>query len=387
MDFLIYIIPFIVAIFLLLFFKKEVVWWEYLVVIAIPILISVIVRLIMISYNNTDTEYLGDYITKVRHYDEWDEWIHRTCTRTYKSGNTTRTQIYDCSYRQYHPERWSYFDQDGEEHWLFFKEEFDEIVNKFGTKMIFVDMHRKYHRIDGDAQEYHWNGTENTAWTITNSHHYTNKLQNSRSIFNFEEIDDKYADSLGLYNYPPIEKYDQSPILSKSINIPKNQEDALRFTNGFYGKKYQFRVFVLLFENEPIEISEKQRSYWKGGNKNELVVCLGVSDNKVKWCNAFSWCDVPTVDVKTETYFSERDTLDLKAYSNFLRTSLENGDWERKNFEDFSYVKTELSMVQQIWILAISVLLNVGFAIFVILNQEKNGGDNGKKYTSSYYNF
>ena len=372
MDFLIYIIPFFVSVFLLFFFRKKVVWWEYIVMIAVPIVVSLIVRLIMVSYNNTDTEYLGDYITKVRHYDDWDEWVHRTCTRTVKSGKTTITKTYDCSYRQYHPERWSYFDQDGEEHWLFYEEEFDEIVRRFGTKMIFVDMHRRYYTDDGDAQEYRWNGSEKTAWPVTHSHTYKNKLQNSRSIFNFEEIDKEYADSVGLYDYPPIEMYDQNPILSHTIKLPKNQEDALRYTNGFYGKKYQFRVFVLLFENKDIEISEKQRSYWKGGNKNELVVCLGVKDNKVDWCNAFSWCDVPTIDVKTETYFIQNDTLDLKAYSDLLRESLDNGEWVRKNFEDFSYLKPELSLTQQIWILVISILLNVGFAIFVIKNNFEN---------------
>lgn len=372
MDFLIYIIPFLVSVFLLFFFRKKVVWWEYIVMIAVPIVVSLIVRLIMVGYNNTDTEYLGDYITKVRHYDDWDEWVHRTCTRTVKSGKTTITQTYDCSYRQYHPERWSYFDQDGEEHWLFYEEEFDEIVRRFGTKMIFVDMHRRYYTDDGDAQDYYWSGSEETAWPVTHSHKYTNKLQNSRSIFNFEEIDKEYADSIGLYDYPPIEMYDQNPILSHTIKLPKNQEDALRYTNGFYGKNHQFRVFVLLFENKVIEISEKQRSYWKGGNKNELVVCLGVKDNKVDWCNAFSWCDVPTIDVKTETYFAQNDTLDIKAYSDLLRESLDNGDWVRKNFEDFSYLKPELSLTQQIWILVISILLNVGFAIFVIKNNFEN---------------
>lgn len=372
MDFLIYIIPFLVSVFLLFFFRKKVVWWEYIVMIAVPIVVSLIVRVIMVSYNNTDTEYLGDYITKVRHYDDWDEWVHRTCTRTVRTGKTTTTQTYDCSYRQYHPERWSYFDQDGEEHWLFYEEEFNEIVRRFGTKMIFVDMHRRYYTKDGDAQEYRWNGSEKTAWPVTHSHKYKNKLQNSRSIFNFEEIDKEYADSVGLYDYPPIEMYDQNPILSHTIKLPKNQEDALRYTNGFYGKKHQFRVFVLLFENKDIEISEKQRSYWKGGNKNELVVCLGIKDNKVDWCNAFSWCDVPTIDVKTETYFAQNDTLDLKAYSDLLRESLDNGEWVRKNFEDFSYLKPELSLTQQIWILVISILLNIGFAIFVIKNDFEN---------------
>ena len=81
----------------------------------------------MFSCSATDTEYLGDYVTKVRHYDEWDEWVHRTCTRTYKVGNTTRTQTYDCSYRRYHPEKWSYFDSRGNEHFIYSKKEFDII--------------------------------------------------------------------------------------------------------------------------------------------------------------------------------------------------------------------------------------------------------------------
>lgn len=376
MEILAYLIPLIVSIFLLAFFKKDIVWWEYALLIAIPILVHIAARAIMISYNTADVEYLGDYITKVRHYDEWDEWIHRTCTRTYKSGNTTRTQTYDCSYRQYHPERWSYFDQNGNEHWLYYEKDYDVIRRKFGTREIFVDMHRDYYRIDGDAQEYHWNGTEETAWTVTHEHKYKNKIQNSNSIFNFTDISKKEADSLGLYHYPLINydvDYDQIPVLT-SREIPKEHIEALRFTNGFYGKKHQFRLYVLIFENASSEISELQRSYWKGGNKNELVVCLGMNGAKVEWCNAFSWCDVPTLDVKTETFFVENGYLDLIGYSNLVRESLQNGEWNRKKFDDFDYIKVELTFVQEIVTLIISLILNVVLAIVFIKNEQSYCG-------------
>ena len=142
--------------------------------------------------------------------------------------------------------------------------------------------------------------------------------------------------------------------------------------DSYFPKSKEDNIFnlsnLIIDKDEDIEISELQRSYWKGGNKNELVVCLGIDSTKVKWCNAFSWCDVPTIDVKTETYFTQNDTLDLKAYSDLLRESLDNGEWVRKKFEDFSYLKPELSLTQQIWILVISILLNIGFAIFVIKN-------------------
>ena len=332
----------------------------------------------MISSNETDIEYLGGYITKIRHYDEWDEWVKRTCSKevavgTDSDGNTIyETVYYDCSYRDYHPERWTYFDNNDEEHWLFYEEEFNYLLNHLGkpTK-VFVDMHRDYYRIDGDAQDYHWNGNRNTIYTLTYEHPYKNKVQNSRSTFNFTEISEEEADTLGLYNYPKIENLDQNPILT---DLPISDKDVktIKYLNGWYGKKHQFRNFVLIFKNQDIEISELQRSYWKGGNKNELVTCLGVDDSlHVKWCNAFSWCDAPTLEVKVESYFTKTDSLDFDDYFKLLTTCLENGEWDRKEFADFDYIKTEITTTQEFILLILIVLYNIGMSVFIILNKVK----------------
>ena len=381
MEVVICIIPFLVVFFLLFFFKKEVVWWEYVILLVPSLLIFLITRLIMVSVNQTDEEYLGGYITKVRHYDEWDEWVERTCSKevaagTDSDGNTIyETVYYDCSYRDYHPERWTYFDNNGEEHWLYYKEEFDKIRKQFGTRMIFVDMHRDYYHIDGDAQDYLWNGTKNTIYTVTYPHSYTNKVQCSRSTFNFMTIEKEEADSLGLYNYPKIEDYDQNPVLSP-YPLLKSDTDAIRFINGYYGKKYQFRLYVLIFQNKDIEISELQRSYWQGGNKNELVTCIGVDDNlKVKWCNAFSWCDAPTLEVRTESFFAENPVLDLQKYSELIETCLEKGEWQRKEFEDFQYISVDLTPTQELIMLILIAIYNIGMSIFVVMNKVNNVGD------------
>lgn len=335
----------------------------------------------MVNYNQTDTEYLGGYIVKIRHYDEWDEWVERTCSKEVavgkdSDGNTIyETVYYDCSYREYHPERWAYFDNNGDEHWIFYKEDFEKIRQQFGTRQIFVDMHRDYYMIDGDAQEYHWNGTKNTIYTVTHSHTYKNKVQSSRSTFNFIKIEKEEADTLGLYDYPEIDVYDQNPVLS-TIVLPKEDVNAIRYINGYYGKKHQFRLFVLLFQNKDMEISELQRSYWQGGNKNELVTCIGIDDSlNVKWCNSFSWCDAPTLEVKTESFFAENQALDLQKYSDMIETCLENGEWVRKEFEDFQYVSVDLSSTQEILILIFITLYNIGMSVFVVLNKVKNKDD------------
>lgn len=333
----------------------------------------------MVSCNASDVEYLGSYVTKVRHYDEWDEWVKRTCTRSVPcgkdaNGNTRyRTETYDCSYRDYHPERWVYFDNNGEEHWIFYEEEFNDMLKTMGNPpMVFVDMHRRYYRIDGDAQDYYWDNKREHIRTLTEENSYTNKIQTSKSIFNFQEISKKEAKELNLYEYPKVEAYDQTPILSDSLVVDNNSINAVKFINGFYGKSMQFRLYLLIYMGKDIEISELQRAYWVGGNKNELVVCLGMSDSThVDWCNAWSWCDAPTLEVKTESWFAEHDSLDVISYANYVEELLLDGNWERKEFSDFDYVKVEVSSTQEIILLILITLYNIGISIFIILNRVK----------------
>lgn len=83
---LIYSLPFIIAVLLLIFFRKQVTWFEYIGLIVLSILFTLMFKSIFISINESDTEYWGSYMTKIRHYDDWDEWVHRTCTRQVLKG-------------------------------------------------------------------------------------------------------------------------------------------------------------------------------------------------------------------------------------------------------------------------------------------------------------
>ena len=65
MEVIIYIIPFITALFLLIVFNRKMVWWEYLVLILPSLLFTFITQLIMISINSSDTEYFGSYVNRI----------------------------------------------------------------------------------------------------------------------------------------------------------------------------------------------------------------------------------------------------------------------------------------------------------------------------------
>ena len=153
MELIVYLLPFIFSIGLIIFFWKYMVWWEYLLFIGISLLVAFVFKCAIDFGSCRDDRYVGGYITKITHYDEWDEWIHRTCTR--KVGK--HVSHYDCSYREVHPEKWMYTDNRGMEHYFLGKKQFDRAMKELGyPKMVFRDMNRNYYHIDGNAQDYYY---------------------------------------------------------------------------------------------------------------------------------------------------------------------------------------------------------------------------------------
>ena len=307
--------------------------WKFSLMIGIPgILVVLSTRELTRLSGSWTTEYLGSHVKSVTHYDDWDEWVVEYRTRTDSKG---KTETYTVEYRQYHPEEWEIETEPIGMGWSssISEEEFEYYRERFGGPGEFIDMHRHYYRKDGDAQKYSWPGTKETAETVTFSETYKNVAQNPRaySIFGFSEVQDKR----GLYEYPKIKKRDQDPVLG--WRDPELSRE-LKWLNGFYGPKYQIRVFFLVWKGEGPEISERQKDLWKGGNKNEFVVCLGLDKkgNKVLWCNPFSWSDEPVLEVETRAWFL-KNGMKPKMYVQWLEKEIPRV-WKRKEFKDFDYI-------------------------------------------------
>ena len=373
MNFIIYIIPFFVAIILFLFFRRKVVWWEYVVLIIPSLLFSLLIKLCMVSYNVSDTEYLGGYVTKIIYYEEWDEMVLRTKTRRVPCGRDSnghtqyRTETYTVWERDYHPERWVYINnEDNFEHHIS-KELYNKIKFRLNSPTVFKDMKRNYHRIDGDAYVTMYDGSIEHLYDITWSHKYKNKVQASQSntIFKMLDIDKEMADSLGLYEYPEITDLAQNPILGR--NVSKEELQIFRYINAMKGKKNEFRTYILFFNYDEFDKSELQKSYWQNGNKNEFIVCLGMKGDSVVWTNSFSWCDMPKLEVKTRSYFIDNPKLDLVKYGTWLNNNIDE-NWLRKEFEDFKYIDIELSTGQYIALFFLTIVFNIGVGIAVICN-------------------
>lgn len=374
MEILIFIIPFITAIILLLFYRAETAWWEYLVLLIPSILFGLLLEFVFKKANVSDTEYLGDYVVRIRHEDPWNEWIKRTCTRRVRSGGTIkhptyRTVHYDCSYCEEHPDQWIYYTKAG--HKIYTDAEtWNKIRDRFKTQMKFVDMHRHYHTRDGDAQDYSWSGDWRRSWPLTWPHGYDNPVLGSRSLFRL----DPNPDPTGLYEYPEIDSgQDQCCLLG--WRLTPREDLRLRWLNSKLGPSNQFRLYTLVWSADTVgpEIASRQRDYWEGGNKNEVVMCLGISlkDGIVKWARGFSWADSPELQVRLRQYL-EGTKFNPEAYANRVESLVKSGIWKRKQFKDFDYLSVELTDTQTTILLVLILLYNIGISVWIVTNEYRN---------------
>lgn len=381
MEILIFLIPIVTAGILAFKFREKTALWEYAVVLVPSLLLFFALKYSFVYISSLDKEYLSDLVSKITYYEDWDETVMVTHTRTVSCGNgKTRTETYVVPERRYHPKRYVYETVTGETNDVS-EDEYKLICYKLNMPAVFKDMHRSYRSKDGDAYVTSWNRTRENSYPVTWTHLYQNKVKaSSYSIFKYGNMSEEEIKENKLFDYPEIKNNDQNPILG--FNATDTDIDAVRYLNGYRGPKNQIHVFILCFNNPSLEVAEMQKAYWQGGNKNEFVVCLGVKNNTVIWCNPFSWSDEPMLEVKTRDYFIKHPNINFKDYAEWLDTQIDK-NWHRKEFNDFNYLSIELSIGWYIAILIIILCYNVGISYWVITNEftlDKPSGKYGRYY-------
>ena len=368
------LIPVITCLVLWKWFYKETVWWEYLVVVLPSVLVTIIGFFIFREIRVSDIHYKSEVVTRVRHYDKWNEYIRKTCTSTHRVGKTTVTRRYDCSYVKTHPEEWEMITTSGKKIPIE-KSVYDYYRKLWGTHQKFIDMHRRYHTIDGDAQEYKWDGNKEHALTHATHSTYRNFFRLPGTLYSLEDMSDEEADSLGLPEYPSCGYvwregwvYDQNPI----IGI-KPSPGTRRYAQWVNTRYKDLRIIIVYFKGtDYFRKARELERYWKRGKDNEVVFVIGLDSlNRKIGIYSFSWSPEPLLEgyVKMECKRGDpREILELsqKAYS--------KGYWKPRVFSDYSYLTIELKGSDYSWLFWITLLVNIFISYWVITNDEKREG-------------
>lgn len=370
-------IPILLGAILLIFFKHNTVWWEPLIAIGGSLLFIWIFKLCVEVSATNDTEYWGGIITKAEYYEEWDEWIEQTCSYTCccdSKGENCETKYYDCSYRQYHRPFWQMSDNNGNI-WNISQTFYNQLKLRWGNKDKFIELNRDYYKIDGNKYEIYWDNKENTAEITTAEYNYENRVQASHTIINYPEIDTTEKRIYKLYDYKPISGWVQNPVFGIAGKNYSKGVKRFDYLNGLLGKSKKMRCYVLLFNDVSEQAGYKQECYWKGGNKNEFIICIGLKDNKINWTHVFSWTRAEEPKIKIRDFIlldkSQKDGLDLLALSNFCFSTLQD-EYEHRSFKEFSYLTVDPTDTQIMWCYILVLILNIGLGVFIVVNELKN---------------
>lgn len=362
-------------------FHHKIVLWEVLLMLFVPTLAIAIGKWGVESSMVQDTEYWGANGVRAEYYEDWNERVscrhpkYKTVRRTrtvYRDGKA-RTETYYVQVQDgyhhlydvdYHPERWHLIDSLGRT-FSIGQGEFEEFCKHWSNRA-FKELNRSYHTNDGDMYFTNWDNKIETVEAVSSAHSYENKVQASKSVFNFKEVDPKVW---GLYDYPKVHGYRQQSVLGHGGPTHGEGERLLDTYNALLGPTKEVRLFTLIFKNQPIQAGTDQEAYWKGGNKNEFVTCVGVNDaQEVQWCHVFSWSEKEDLKIDARNKVMEQKVLDLAAYAKWLGPEVEKR-FVRYNWDKFNYLTVEPSGTALAVIFFVTFLVSVGIAVFAVLNE------------------
>ena len=361
---------------LALFFSHRTKWWEF----GLPFLASLLLvgaaKAIAVATMVHDTEIWNDYVVQAQYYERWNEYIHQTCSFQTCSGSgqnqVCTTHYYDCSYVANHPEHWVAVTA-GKQDFSITQEKYQYFVKLFGSTPIFKDLARHYHSIDGDMYYTNWPRTVDTVEPVNTEHTYENRVQASRSVFNYERISDDTAQAEGLFAYPKLQVFNYPSVLGNCGPDTKQADRLLSVQNALLGAKKELRMWLLCAPTTDPTFGQRQEAYWVGGNKNEVVVVVGLNEQKeVSWVHPFSWTKEREPLVEIRDSIPRGEPLNPVRLASFMASQLE-AKFTRRQFAEFDYLSVEPPTWAYILVFALTLGMNIGLGYFIVVNEFTEG--------------
>jgi hypothetical protein len=370
------LIPILAIIFVYIFRRQELVWWEPLMLMGSCIILILVSKLLVDFSSVRTTEYWGSFVTRIEYYEEWDEWIEETCSRQCccdSKGENCSTEYYDCSYRKYHSPEWVMIDNIGQTLSIT-QSEYNYIKKKLGGEY-FTDLHRDYYHIDGDMYSCDWRRDSLSAVPITTIHHYDNKIKASDySVFNFQKMDTSDIRRYSLQEYPEVGFAN-----SMHAVIGDNSPDAqladlkLQYHNAVVGPSREARIFLVIFKDKPPITGDYQKAHWVGANMNEFVVTIGLDSKtrQIQWCVPFSWTTNEKLKIEVRDYISNNKNLRLSQVADYIGKVVKDG-FVRRDFKEFDYLTVEPSTGSIIGVFIITLIVTIFMVMWIINNDERS---------------
>lgn len=337
--------------------RHRITWWEMTLPILVGVLFISLFSWLGKRSQTGDVEYWGGWVRTAEHYEDWNERVpcRHPKYRTVSDGKGgTRTvfdgyqHIYDVDY---HPDEYLITTSNGETVHSTEKAVYAE-MDRFGGRK-FKDLHRSYHTNDGDLWYAHWPGSDETISPTVIPHSYENRVQAAQdSILSYADLSEEEIATYGVYaDYPTLWVGYRG---HSALGMGDAADDRLSFWNAKLGTKKKVRMWLLGFDSTKYqrESGIMQERAWKGGNKNEVVLCVGVDDTgKPAWSHVFGWTDSEECKIEIRNAAMELGADPIKLVDRMAQIVDEK--YELVDWSKFDY----LDIKMPVWAIVVTYLL------------------------------
>ena len=330
-----------------------------------------------------DTEWLTDYAEKIEHHEpyveEWQEFVPESGHFDSDGNYVVDVHSHWETRTRYNPEKWLAITSERE--FEITANEYKKYKQKW-RKEKYIDLthfNQRHHLGDGrgDMFEVHWTGDVDKIKPVTWKQTWENRVQASKdTVFQFPEVDEETKKL--LFELPePDQDHNTHAILGDGGPTQSTADETLMQWNAILGPRSEnnyekaARLWILVFKNTTPDIAYDQENYWKGGNKNELTLCIGVDSNyKIKWSHVISWTrsEKLKIDIRNFIQRNAGNSLELNAVVDFMGKETEDS-FVRMKSSEFAYldIQPPAWAIWTTWI--VTIVLNIGISLYVCLNE------------------
>lgn len=361
---------------------KKVVWWEAAVGAGVALALAGAFHGMAGVLLGMDTETWSDRVSYAQYQPPWVEYYEEAIYRT-EHYTTTSTDSQGRTVTEHHTrEVFSHWEPRTRRHgpswWVESplgtiscpEARYAEILSRFGgqTTPVPGDRSTSEHASrlqSGDPNDYQT--VNNTGWVypVTARRRFENRTLVAPSLYSYPEVPETWRGQ--LYDWPENpDPFTSERLLGTAGNAFSIQ--AWDQLNARLGPTKLVNLICIGFGNEPREIASWQEAHFRGGKKNDLVICFGGTPKEPSWAYVFGWTEKELVKRKLETFFLEGNLTDqsIPQIEGLVRSHYELLDFEAK----FAHIPIEPPLWMYLTYFLVTIVFQVGAHLFAHHNAE-----------------
>ena len=255
--------------------------------------------------------------------------------------------------------------------------QYQKIVERFGNQS-YERINRSSRISQGDGNRYFttFNGKNETAIPSSVEHYFVNWVKATQKDDEESRLLREQFNHL-LKDYPKLAASDYGPIqvnrvIQAGTNLPeefcKKIDAGLDNLLGEIGTSKQVNILVYFVNSNNPQFEDALRDHWVNGKKNDVIVIIGVEENKnaaqnvsvlgrqvISWSGVLAWVEEPTGDKEGFRQLLAQRMVKLRnldhppekivqEIGDQIITPVARGGFQRKAMAEFSHLASEIAM-------------------------------------------